>query len=270
MRLLSHPHCVTKKTPMCWRLRQTSIPSSVRSAHWQSDWPSLLPPGMTNSPALHAAVASLIGTQAGEHILETWADVAPADWGVSHTTTLINAVHAERCSRWTAAALIGPCDASAALLWSTSHIERTIQCWGSATPNVPTAWMDGLSSTERERLLDALDAEPFFAASCLPWLPTERSQRAIRKPDVWYHDGDHAVLMRSNRVCHDVHVDPIQPGMRPIGPMRTGTPSRRSSSPRRPTAGVRPTAIAARSSMPCGTSIARAVNGACVRKMFRQ
>jgi hypothetical protein len=62
---------------------------------------------------------------------------------------------------------------------------------------------------------------------------------------VWYHNGDHAVLMRSNRVCHDVHVDPIQPGMRPIGPMRTGTPSRRSSSSRRPTAGVRPTAIAA-------------------------
>jgi len=41
-------------------------------------------------------------------------------------------------------------------------------------------------------------------------------KRAIRKPDLWYHDGDHAVLMRSNLVCHDVHVDPIQPSMRPI------------------------------------------------------
>jgi hypothetical protein len=91
---------------------------------------------MTNSPALHAAVASLIETQAGEHILETWADVAPADWGVSHTTTLINAVHAERCSRWTAAALIGPCDASAALLWSTSHIERTSS---AGDPQRPTS-----------------------------------------------------------------------------------------------------------------------------------
>jgi hypothetical protein len=35
-------------------------------------------------------------------------------------------------------------------------------------------------------------------------------ERAIRKPDLWYHDGDHAVLMRSNLVCHDVRFDPIQ------------------------------------------------------------
>ncbi len=42
------------------------------------------------------------------------------------------------------------------------------------------------------------------------------SKRAIRKPDLWYHDGDHAVLMRSTLVCHDVHVDPLQPRMRPI------------------------------------------------------
>jgi hypothetical protein len=47
-------------------------------------------------------------------------------------------------------------------------------------------------------------------------LPLLASQRAIRKPDLWYHDGDHAVLMRSNFVCHDVRFDPIQPSMRPI------------------------------------------------------
>ena len=41
-------------------------------------------------------------------------------------------------------------------------------------------------------------------------------KRAIRKPDLWYHDSDHAVLIRSNLVCHDVHVDPIQRIMRPI------------------------------------------------------
>ena len=41
-------------------------------------------------------------------------------------------------------------------------------------------------------------------------------QRAIRKPDLWYHDSDHAVLIRSNLVCHDVHFDPIQRIMRPI------------------------------------------------------
>jgi hypothetical protein len=43
-----------------------------------------------------------------------------------------------------------------------------------------------------------------------------KSKREIRKPDLWYHDGDHAVLIRSNLICHDVHVDPIQPRMRPI------------------------------------------------------
>jgi len=42
------------------------------------------------------------------------------------------------------------------------------------------------------------------------------AERAIRKPDLWYHDGDHAILMRSNLVCHDVHFDPIQRIMRPI------------------------------------------------------
>jgi hypothetical protein len=41
-------------------------------------------------------------------------------------------------------------------------------------------------------------------------------ERAIRKPDLWYHDSDHAVLIRSNLVCHDVHFDPIQRIMRPI------------------------------------------------------
>ncbi len=44
----------------------------------------------------------------------------------------------------------------------------------------------------------------------------KKPERAIRKPDLWYHDSDHAVLMRSNLVCHDVHFDPIQPSMRPI------------------------------------------------------
>ena len=42
------------------------------------------------------------------------------------------------------------------------------------------------------------------------------NKRAIRKPDLWYHDSDHAVLIRSNLVCHDVHFDPIQRIMRPI------------------------------------------------------
>jgi len=60
--------------------------------------------------------------------------------------------------------------------------------------------------------------EPYDARPCLVHTRCNRQtrQRAIRNPDVWHHDNDHAVLMRSNRVCYDVHVDPGQPGMQPI------------------------------------------------------
>ena len=78
--------------------------------------PSLLPPGMTDSPALHAAIAVLIGTDAGDNILEPWAEVAPIGWGATHAAALIDAVQRNRCASWAAAALIGPGDVSAALL----------------------------------------------------------------------------------------------------------------------------------------------------------
>jgi uncharacterized membrane protein YeaQ/YmgE (transglycosylase-associated protein family) len=59
--------------------------------------PNLLTPAECNSPALSAAVASLIGTEAGQCILPWWADVAPAGWGASHVTALIDAVRDNRC-----------------------------------------------------------------------------------------------------------------------------------------------------------------------------
>ena len=138
----------------------------------------------------------------------------------------------------------------------------------------------GISACPPRRHLDRCDAAPGAGAkrsegsegrgcpagshSLVGRIPVGRQsdKRSIRKPDLWYHDGDHAVLMRSNLVCHDVRCDPLQPRMRPICPMRNGPLSRHSSSPRRPTAAARPTLIAARSSTRCFPKIARAVNGA--------
>ena len=137
--------------------------------------PDLLIPGAIESPALHAAIAALIGTDAGDRVLEAWAWVAPAGWGALHDAALINAVHNNRCAPWVAAALIGPCDASAALLSRTWDIARAVQRWGRTTPDHPTAWMEGLSSTERKRLVNMLAPNgasvPSAAAICLPWLP---------------------------------------------------------------------------------------------------
>jgi len=92
------------------------------------------------SPALDAAVSALIGTDAGRHILPVWTNIAPAGWGASHAATLIDAVHHNRCEPWVAAALIGPCDVSAALLCETWDIARTVRVWGRSNPDDPTAW----------------------------------------------------------------------------------------------------------------------------------
>jgi hypothetical protein len=113
----------------------------------------------------------LIGTDAGNYILGSWAEVAPAGWGASHAYALINAVRVGRCPRWAAAALIGPCDANAALLTRAGDIARAVQRWGQTTPDDPTAWMNALTPAERDRLLKALHGDPSVAASCLPWLP---------------------------------------------------------------------------------------------------
>jgi len=131
----------------------------------------VLSPAVRDSPALSDAIASLIGTDAGRYVLETWANVAPARWGASHAAALIDAVRRNRCLPWTAAALIGPCAASAALLHESSEIAVAIRCWGQTTPDDPTAWMDELTPTERDRLLDAPRHVPDSAAACLPWLP---------------------------------------------------------------------------------------------------
>ena len=133
--------------------------------------PDFLAPDIRTSPALSAAVASLIGTNAGACVLPTWARVASTGWGVAHAAALIDAVRVGRCRRWAAAALIGPCDASAALLSQTWDIAHAVQRWGQATPDDPTAWMTALTQADRDRLLDALRLVPESAVACLPWLP---------------------------------------------------------------------------------------------------
>ena len=141
----------------------------------------LLTPAVCASPALHAAIASLIGTDAGNRILPWWAAVAPAGWGATHTDALISAVKNKHCATWAVAALIGPCDASAAVLTWPDDIARTVRCWGQATPDHPTAWMDNLTPAEQDRLLDTLCANHDTAAICLPWLPEASAVNIARR-----------------------------------------------------------------------------------------
>jgi len=131
----------------------------------------VLSPAVRDSPALSTAIASLIGTDAGKRILPVWAEVAPAGWGASHADALIDAVRGNRCRPWAAAALIGPCDASAALLHEPWEMSAAIRRWGQTTPDNPTAWMDDLASAERDRLVNALRTVSDNAAACWPWLP---------------------------------------------------------------------------------------------------
>jgi uncharacterized membrane protein YeaQ/YmgE (transglycosylase-associated protein family) len=61
--------------------------------------PDVLPPAVRDSPILSAAIASLIGTDAGKRVLPTWAEVAPAGWGASLAAALIDAVRrTDRCA----------------------------------------------------------------------------------------------------------------------------------------------------------------------------
>ena len=133
--------------------------------------PDFLAPDIRTSPALSAAVASLIGTNAGACVLPTWARVASTGWGVAHADALIDAVHDNRCPRWAAAALIGPTGNAAALLHKPWEMADAIRCWGLMTPDDPMAWMDALAPAERDRLLGDLRANHDSAAICLPWLP---------------------------------------------------------------------------------------------------
>jgi hypothetical protein len=158
--------------------------------------PSLLPPGMTDSPALHAAIAVLIGTDAGDNILEPWAEIAPIGWGATHAAALIDAVQRNHCASWAAAALIGPGDVSAALLTWVEEIAPVIQHWGQTTPNDPTAWMNHLGAKERRRFLDALSGDPYYVAVCLPWLPKKHAE-----------EGAELVLLNSRDTALEMYAD---------------------------------------------------------------
>jgi len=142
--------------------------------------PDLLTPDECASPALSAAIASLIGTEAGNNILKAWADVAPVGWGASHTDALIDAVRVGRCSRGAAAALIGPTNDTAALLTCPDDIAHAVRRWGQATPDDPTAWMNHVTPAELNRFLDVLCPANIIAARCLPWLSAEHAARVSK------------------------------------------------------------------------------------------
>jgi len=150
------------------------------------DLPVLLSPNLRDSPALHAAIASLIGTKAGSGILKLWTGVTPAEWGTTHADALIDTVHHNRCEPWVAATLIGPSATSVALLLHGHAIAHAIQRWRQANPDDPTVWMHVLPHPDRDRLLDALRACLDAAARCLLWLPTKCAERLVGEIRTWW------------------------------------------------------------------------------------
>jgi len=142
--------------------------------------PDFLAPAEYNASDLSDAIVSLIGTEAGNDILEAWVDVAPVGWGASHTDALIDAVRVGRCSRGAAAALIGPTNDAVALLRESWDIALAIRCWGQATPDDPTAWMNHVPPAELNRFLDVLCPANVIAARCLPWLSAEHAARVSK------------------------------------------------------------------------------------------
>jgi len=139
--------------------------------------PDLLASAECNSSDLSNAIVSLIGTEAGNDILEAWADVAPVGWGASHTAALIDAAQRDRCPRWAAAALIGSTNDAVALLHDSWDIALAIRRWGQATPDLPTAWMNHVPPAKLNRFLEELCSANVIAARCLPWLSAEHAAR---------------------------------------------------------------------------------------------
>ena len=134
---------------------------------------TLLAPEDIASPALHAAVARLIGTTVGDHVLTAWAEIAPVGWGRPHAEALRDAVLIRRCDPGVAAALIGPGDESAGLLFTAADIAFAIRRWGQSDPAAPIAWATALAPAKRDRLIVAVRSDSSSVASCLPWLPSD-------------------------------------------------------------------------------------------------
>ena len=139
--------------------------------------PDVIPPAVRDSPALHAAIASLIGTRVGWYVLDLWAEIAPAGRGASHAAALIDAAQRDRCPRWAAAALIGSTNDAVALLHDSWDIALAIRRWGQATPDLPTAWMNHVPPAKLNRFLEELCSANVIAARCLPWLSAEHAAR---------------------------------------------------------------------------------------------
>jgi len=178
----SRPHCATKMMPASWRWCRTSPPPPNVGALGAlvNTLPDLLTSVAIESPALHAAIASWIGTDAGVAILGEWVKVAPIGQEASHAATLVNAVRCTLCEPWAAVALIVPSDASATLLRETWNIARVVRRWRQTTCDHPTAWAVELTPAERDRMMNTRSNVPAAAAFCLPWLP-EKCARCLRR-----------------------------------------------------------------------------------------
>jgi len=184
---------------------------------------ALLNPATLADPALHAALVRLIGASVGTHVLATWAEAAPAGWGAAHAAALIDAAHSGMCAPGVAAALIGACDSSAALLHNPVNAAVAIRRWGQSDPAAPTAWTTAISPDERDRLIATALSSPFACTFCLPWLPHDTADRSPIVDDVSVGDAltafadasptaralHAAILQRLIDHAHPAHLDAL-------------------------------------------------------------
>ena len=138
-----------------------------------------LDPQTVADPTLHGVIRDMIGTPDACMVLGPWSHVAPDGWGRAHAAALMTSVLTRTCNPGAAAALIGPCDASSALLHDPGDIAFAIRRWGRSIPDDPTAWTEALGAAERERLCARMRSDPSAFASCLPWLPPSAAIHAL-------------------------------------------------------------------------------------------
>jgi len=126
---------------------------------------------------VHAALRRLIGTREGSSALAAWATVAPVGWGRAFAADRIDAVNHATWVWGSAAALIGPCAETAAVLQNAGSIAFAVRRWGQDDHADPTWWTSHVPIDEQERFVRTLIPFPSCLAACLPWLPSDVAHR---------------------------------------------------------------------------------------------
>jgi hypothetical protein len=161
------------------------------------------------APTVHVptrtSIASLHEADAENSMLENLEIGTLARQSAVRADALITAAQNNSCESWAAAALLGPSDASAALLTGSWNTARTVRHWGQSTPDNPTAWMNKLTPAERDRLLATLHTHLADAVYCMPWLHDIHATDIASHIDVLHLSYALAAYAAASPVARDRH-----------------------------------------------------------------